>query len=210
MNSASPTPHWIGSRFGVFFASISALSIGVLLGCMELILHKVVISDGARTLIPATEVFFTQGDYMGGENWQRKFARIADPQARVVSLTEGDLNLFIQNSFSSDQTSNTRLTGNVRISKNRIHLGIFISSKYLKNPLCLQFSGEIEKGKTGFYFDPKRAYFGGLPIPEGVAKPFINNVFRKIFENPQFAGLLRAWERLHTVSLSNSTLRLAW
>jgi|GEM_PF-2149378 hypothetical protein len=203
-------PNWIGSAWGVFFASTTALFVGAILGCCELILQKVEIVDTLPRNPPDGRKFYVQGNYAGSDYWRQKISDMARQSRPKITLTEGDINMFIQECFHVDAKKDTYLAGNVRMAGSRLHLGFILHNKLLGNPLCLQFAGAFNKGPDGFYFSPRRSYLGALPIPDFVSEPLCSIILHKTFEDPSAAGLVKGWRQLHSLSVENSTLRLTW
>jgi len=202
--------HWSESYWGVFFASLTALLAGACLGCVELILRKVEVVDILPVNATLGGKFYVQGNYARSEEWHEKISSINEHSSHNLTLTEGDINMFIQSSFPVDTKQNPYLKGNVRIVGDRFNLGFILHSNALNNPLCIQFSGSFTKGPNGFYFSPRHAYIGWLPLPCFVAQPLSATILHRLFEGPSAASLVKGWQQLNSVDVANSTLRLSW
>lgn len=201
--------NWIGSWWGVFFTSLTALGIGLAFGCVELVFRKVDMVEVMPRSPDARHRFFVKGQIMGGDDWREKLSMIIKKDAQGIALTEGDFNLFLASSFSAKE-GQMRLDPSVKVMGNRISLGFAAYPKMLKDPLCFQSAGTFVRGSDGFCFAPSRTYLGCLPIPREIARAFVNAGLRRMFADPQAAPLLKSWKELKDVTVGGNYVRLSW
>lgn len=201
---------WIGSRWGVFFTSITTLWFGIFLGCWQLAMREVSVVEIAPREEKPHKVVFVRGSSELGMAWQGKLNEMLGGRARQIVLTEGDFNLFLSNTLSAGQEKST-IIPSVRIREGFFYIGVMSTPPGRKYPICFQSKGLLQRASDGvFSFEPKRTYLGTLPLPDFLARPIISAALKKMFGSPSSEKLSRSWKLLKGLRIDENVMRLTW
>ena len=205
-----PAASYIGSMWGVFFASLTALSFGICVSAVELALRRVEVVNFPLPKTNPLKIFFVRGNEDPMADWQEKFSRVTAVRHRSsIFLFEGDLNAFFKRSISSG-SPDSKVSVNLRITEKYFQMGTITYPPFLKYPLCIQTRGGFKNNGEGFVYRPHRTYICSLPLPDFVAAPLVNAVLAKTFSSKSAAPFVASWQSLKDVSLLSGRLVLTW
>ena len=211
--------NFIGSAWGVLFASWVAVMAGVLVGGWEYVAQPVKIVNSMPGKAQPGQVYLVRGDENATLNWQEKLAvfsasnRASNPAARrpaAVSLTSGDLNVFFKQAVRPAEGQKSPATLYFRLHQGQMQMALTLYPSWLSSPLPLQARGVFKQNASGFYFDAQEGTIGSLPLPGWLAGPLTTAIINKTFASPQAAGWVTAWQDLKIAEVKEDRLELVW
>lgn len=201
---------------GVVVSLIGAVA-GVTLGALLALIHLAaapVLAVAAPPKEPKDGVlyFVRGGGASGGGGWESKVDSF-NTGAAEATFTEGELNAWSQGRFEQKKREEKTAPAveliagvpNFRIADRELQIGLENDLHFFgsETSLVLQAKGQVVRAGSGWRFEPREAYLGGLPLHR---MPALYEMVTERFAQPPPEELAKLLERAESITVVDDSL----
>lgn len=201
---------------GVVVSLIGAVA-GVTLGALLALIHLASAPVSAVAALPkepkeGVRYFVRGGGASGGGGWERKLDTL-ESGAGEAAFTEGELNAWSQGRFEQKKREEKSAPAvelvagvpNFRMADRELQIGLENKLHFFggEAPLVLQARGQVVRAGSGWRFEPREAYLGGLPLHR---MPALYEAVAERFAQPAPEELAKLLGRAESISVVDDSL----